>query len=127
MPSPATLRNTAPRLVWLATSSITTPRRAPASTRAADRVGSRPKEASTPRCTWKPVVAWSTSKEATCTGQPRSSSRGSSSARRCGESSSDRAGKPAAAARSTTFSPSAMKKPDSRSCRIRRTASVRPT
>ena len=65
MPSAAALRNTAPRLVWLVTRSMTTTRRAPARTSAAERSGSRPNDARAPRWTWKPVTASSTSYDAT--------------------------------------------------------------
>jgi hypothetical protein len=59
-PRAATARKIAPRLVWLLTSSRITTRRAPARASAASSRGRRWKEASTPRCTWKPVACSST-------------------------------------------------------------------
>ena len=51
MPRAAELRKTAPRFVWLLTSSRIATRRAPASTVRASGNGRRWNEASTPRCT----------------------------------------------------------------------------
>ena len=82
MPSAAALRNTAPRLVWLVTASMTTTRVAPAMTSPAVRSGRRPKDASAPRWTWKPVTASSTAYDATCTGHCSAATAGVRSASR---------------------------------------------